>query len=51
MMFVLVETKPKPRKFVLKADRIAEYFPDDTSDEEIEQTILELLEEWKASKK
>ncbi len=51
MMFVLVEIKPKPRKFVLKADRIAEYFPDDVPDTEIEKTILGLLEEWKASKK
>lgn len=48
---VLEDIKPKPRKFVLKAEKIAEYFPDNISEEEIEETILELLEEWKSARK
>ncbi len=47
---VLEEVKPKPRKFVLKAERISEYFPDDVSEDEIEETIISLLEEWKKKK-
>lgn len=47
---ILDGIKPKPRKFVMKTDRIAEFFPEDASEEEIEATIIQLLEEWKAKK-
>ena len=44
---ILEEIKPKPRRFVMKADRIAEFFPEEMSEEEIEDTIITLLENWK----
>ena len=47
---ILDEEKPKPRKFVMKNDRISEYFPDEATDEEIEETIYRLLEEWKKTR-
>ena len=47
---VLTDSKPKPKKFVLKAEKIAEFFPKDTSNEEIEKTIIGLLEDWKSKK-
>lgn len=37
--------KPKPFKF--KKNRVSEYFPPDTSSEEIEEVIYSLLEKWK----
>lgn len=50
IQLVLMEAKPKKKKFVLRAERIAEFFPENASDEEIEQTIISLLEEWKSKK-
>lgn len=47
---ILTEEKPKPRKFVMKDDKISEFFSDDVTDEEIEQTIIRLLEEWRMKK-
>lgn len=47
---ILTESKPKPKKFTLKAEKIAEYFPEDMSDEDIEETIIGLLEEWKSKR-
>lgn len=44
---VLTGENPKARKVMLKADWIEEYFPDDYSNEEIENIILKLLKEWK----
>lgn len=44
---ILLEEKAKPRKFVMKNDSISKYFPEDVSDEEIEKTIIMLLEQWK----
>ena len=44
---VLAEDRPKPRRFVLDAEKISEYFPADATEEMIEETILELLEQWK----
>ncbi|MCR4907762.1 MAG: ParB/RepB/Spo0J family partition protein [Lachnospiraceae bacterium] len=44
---LLDEEKPKERRFVMKSDRISEYFSEDTTNEEIEETIYRLLEEWK----
>lgn len=45
---ILSEEKPKERKVTLKADRITRYFPEDYSNEKIEEVIIELLEKWKA---
>ena len=44
---ILSDEKPKPRKLVIKGDRLSEYFPEETTDDEIEETIIRLLEEWK----
>ena len=43
---ILTEKVPKPRRFVLKEDRLFEFFSKDTPDEEIEDTIIGLLKEW-----
>ena len=43
---ILTESAPKPRRFVLKEDRLFEFFSKDTPDEEIEKTIIGLLKEW-----
>lgn len=51
IMEILSEKKPKVRKFVLKDEKIAEFFDEDVSDDEISQVIYKLLEEWKANKK
>ena len=44
---ILSEEKPKERKVTLKADKITRYFPEDYSNEEIEEVIIGLLEKWK----
>ena len=44
---VLKDEVPKQRKFVIRQERLAEYFPDDISDEVIERTIFQLLDQWK----
>ena len=43
---VLTEAKPKARKVTIKADKIGKYFTEEYSDEEIENLIYQLLEEW-----
>ena len=43
---VLTEEKPKERKVTLKAEKISRYFPEEYSESEIENVIIELLEEW-----
>lgn len=43
---ILSQNKPKPRKFVMKGEKLADYFPEDTTDEEIEETIIRLLDDW-----
>ena len=45
---ILSDAKPKPRTFVMKSDRISEVFEDDITDEEIEETIIRLLKEWRS---
>lgn len=40
----------KPKVFKFKQNRVADYFPPETSSEEIEKTIYELLEKWKANR-
>lgn len=47
---ILTQDKPKERKFTMKADRLSRYFPDDFSDDEIENVIYGLLEEWNSGK-
>ena len=43
---ILTEEKPKERKGTLKAEKISRYFPEEYSESEIENVIIELLEEW-----
>lgn len=47
---ILTDEKPKPRKFVMKDDKISKFFSDDVTDQEIEETIIRLLEEWRMKK-
>lgn len=42
---ILTEEKPKERKVTLKAEKISRYFPEEYSESEIENVIIELLEE------
>ncbi|MEY8482750.1 ParB/RepB/Spo0J family partition protein [Lachnospiraceae bacterium 48-21] len=44
---ILTENKPKERKILLRPDKINRYFTEDCSNEEIEDIILKLLDEWK----
>ncbi len=44
---ILTEEKPQKQKIVLKQDKIKKYFPQSYSNEQIEETILDLLEKWK----
>lgn len=44
---ILTEEKPKERKVTIKAEKIRQYFTESYSEEEIEQVIYLLLEEWK----
>ena len=43
---ILTEEKPKERKVTLKAEKISRYFPEEYSESEKENVIIELLEEW-----
>ena len=45
---ILSEEKPRARKFTMKADRLSRYFDESVTEEEIENTIYKLLDEWKA---
>ncbi len=45
---ILASEKPAPRKVTIKADRLSQFFPDYMSEQEIEETIYKLLEEWKS---
>lgn len=47
---ILTEEKPKERKVTIKADRINRYFTEDYSNEDIENIICQLLEEWQKKK-
>lgn len=50
VQYILSEEKPKERKVTLRQDKIKEYFPEEYSNEEIEDVIIKLLEEWKRGK-
>ena len=43
---ILAEEKPKERKVTIKGDKIGRYFPKEYSNDEIENIIIQLLEEW-----
>lgn len=47
---ILTEEKPKERKVTLKGERINQYFPEEYTNEEIEDIICKLLEEWNKTK-
>lgn len=42
------ETKLKPRKVTLRKEKLDAYFPDNYTEEDIEEVIIGLLDEWKA---
>lgn len=46
---ILTEAKPRERKVTIKADKISRYFPEDYSNEQIENVIYQLLDEWNSS--
>lgn len=46
---ILTEAKPRERKVTIKADKISRYFPKDYSNEQIENVIYQLLDEWNSS--
>ena len=48
---ILTEQKSKERKITIKADKISQYFPIEYSNEDIEDVIYKLLEEWQRNSK
>ena len=46
---ILTEARPRERKVTIKADKISRYFPEDYSNEQIENVIYQLLDEWNSS--
>ena len=44
---ILTVEMPKQRKVTFKQDKLSEYFSEDVTAEEIEETIIRLLEAWK----
>ena len=44
---ILTEEKAKERRVTLRADKIGRYFEEEYSNEEIEDIIIQLLDEWK----
>ena len=46
---ILTESKPIERKVTIKADKISRYFPEYYSNEQIENVIYQLLDEWNSS--
>lgn len=47
----MTEEKPKERKITLKAEKISRYFPEEYSESEIENVIIELLEDGRRNSK
>jgi len=43
---IMSEPKPQQTQITLKQDRIAKFFPKDASPQQMEETILKLLENW-----
>ncbi len=46
ILFPQKENKPKPFKF--KKNRVSEFFPPETSNEEMEEVIYQLLDDWRS---
>ena len=46
MEAIMMEIKPQQPQIVIKHDRIAKYFPRDSTPQQIEETIVKLLESW-----
>lgn len=45
---ILTEEKTKERKVTIKGDKISKYFSEDYSNDDIEDIIIQLLEEWQS---
>lgn len=43
---IMMESKPQQPQIVFKQDRIAKYFPRDSTPQQMEETIIKLLEGW-----
>lgn len=43
---ILGEQKPQQSQIVIKSDQISKYFPKDTSPDQIQDTIIKLLDTW-----
>ena len=43
---VMMETKVQQPQIVIKQDRISKYFPRDVTPQQMEETIIKLLENW-----
>ena len=43
---ILGEQKPQQSQIVIKSDQVAKYFPKDTSQDQIQDTIIKLLDTW-----
>lgn len=50
LIAILASVNPKPTKIVLKHEKIKDFFDEETSSEEIENIIIELLTQWKLKK-
>lgn len=44
---ILTENKPKERKVTIKSKKLLEFFSEDSTEEDIENIIYQLLEDWK----
>ena len=44
---ILAGEKAKPRSFIIRENRLKEYFSEETTEEEMEEVIFRLLDEWK----
>lgn len=47
VQLILTEEKPKERKVTIRSDKLMEFFSEDSTEEDIENVIYQLLEEWK----
>ena len=50
MRELLSPVRPAPKKITLKADKLSRYFPENTSEKEMEKTIIRLLDDWVKNK-
>ena len=47
---IIASDTSKKRSFVIKGEKLYTYFPEDVTEEEIEETIMDLLEKWNKEK-